>query len=103
MRAEFNCSVLRLRLLGAGAGLLSTSPLRSLSAWAAASNGYHVAVPPIRARLPGSSHPATGVWAYEIRPLLTSLKTAPARSPWHMASKSRREPTVCRCTELSLT
>ena len=64
MSIEFSYPVSRRSLLGAGAGLLLTTALRSLPARAAVPVDHRIMAAPTRARLAGEGHPETDVWAY---------------------------------------
>ncbi|MFG1377253.1 multicopper oxidase family protein [Xanthobacter sp. VTT E-85241] len=82
MSIEFSYPVSRRSLLGAGAGLLLTTALRSLPTGAATPNEHRIAARPARARLTGASHPETDVWTYDGTvpgPLVRLRQDEPAR------------------------
>jgi thiol-disulfide isomerase/thioredoxin len=63
VNTEFNGLISRRGLLQVGAGLLLSAGL-SPAPVMAGSNEYRIVAAPTRARLAGSAHPETAVWAY---------------------------------------
>ncbi|MFF0950813.1 multicopper oxidase family protein [Rhizobium leguminosarum] len=64
MNTEFNGRISRRGFLQAGGGLLLTTGLPSSLGRAADPNEYRIVAAPARARLAGSAHSETDVWAY---------------------------------------
>lgn len=81
MNTEFNGLISRRGLLQVGAGLLLSAGL-SPAPVMAGSNEYRIVAAPTRARLAGSAHPETAVWAYNgivPGPLVRLRQGEPAR------------------------